>query len=89
MSLRKQVHIIKPMVWNSKAVSLTKKTAAVKVKVLIFLWFDLTLFRLRSRLNSFFLCSNQVSRRTGAMERGLNNPEIISVLKQLLCNHKL
>lgn len=79
MSLKKQVHIIKPMVWNSKAVSLRKKTAAVKVKVLIFLWLHMTFFGLRSRLNSFFMCSNQVSRRTRAMERRFNNPEIISV----------
>lgn len=44
MNLRKQVNIINPMDWNSKAVSLSKKIEAVKEKLFIFLRLELMIF---------------------------------------------
>lgn len=53
MNLRKQVNIINPTDWNSKAVSLSKKIEAVKEKLLIFLWLELMFFWLRSGMYLF------------------------------------
>lgn len=71
MNLRKKVNIINSTDWNSKAVSLRKRAAAVKEKLFISLWFELIFFQLRRRIYSFFCVLTKIQEELGLWKEDL------------------
>lgn len=68
----KKVNIINPTDRNSKAVSLRKRAAAVKEKVLISLWFNLIFFWLKGRTYSFFCVLTKIQEELGLWKEDLS-----------------